>query len=102
LFESPSLRQFLSAVHQDSKNPNQDGIGIADARYWPQMANNEIAERFLMDEQRKLPFQKPKLVPARRCCKCGSDRLKIIFQVDASKFRPYFECLDCQVRERIS
>jgi hypothetical protein len=77
-------------------------IGISDAPYQPQMAINEIAGRFLMDEQRKLPFQKPKLVPARRCCKCGSGRLKIIFQVDASKFRPFFECLDCQMRERIS
>jgi hypothetical protein len=63
---------------------------------------NESAERLLPNAQRKLPFQKPRLSPARLCCKCGSAQLKIIFQVAASKFHPYLECQDCQTRERIS
>jgi hypothetical protein len=65
------------------------------------MAIYEDAERLLPNVQEKLPFQKPKLSPARRCGKCGSVQLKIIFQVDNSKFHPYLECQDCQLRERI-
>jgi transposase-like protein len=36
------------------------------------------------------------------CFKCGSSKLKIVFQSDASKIHSFLHCQDCQMRERIT
>jgi len=36
------------------------------------------------------------------CFKCGSSKLKILFEADASKIHTFLHCQDCQMRERIT